>query len=256
MCRAALQSATAFYLIIVYLNNSISWAFKKCRFHLFHQPRTSTSRNGDPCLQIHLGVWVIMWPEWSNFKCSFRWTRFCVYLRPIGQTIAWRAQWFFRMVIPSFLAKRRGPIVLVGDFNAVDSTADWIRLSGTLLSTPVDHALVVLVASMELVNVWKALRQSDFGFTYIHHSGSARIDRIYCSRAIKHQFTLIHCDTNYVSDHAAVHANCNILLANTAPRRVGRSIWEYKNCEGGRFRQSNRILVYPFCGNAFSRKFQ
>ncbi|EFX63778.1 hypothetical protein DAPPUDRAFT_267711 [Daphnia pulex] len=78
---------------------------------------------------------------------------------PQGQT---------RRKLPAFLSSIKRPLILVGDFNAVDGPQDRIRLAGTKPSTPVDHALVALVASLELVDMWKALRPRDLGHTFTH----------------------------------------------------------------------------------------
>jgi hypothetical protein len=114
----------------------------------------------------------------------------------------------------------------MGDFNAVDDRGDRLRKAGTTPSTPVDHALVALVGGLELVDVWKALRPRDSGHTYFHQGGSARIDRIYCSRSIRQEFTLITTDTTYVTDHAVLHAACSILPVLPTPRPPRPSIWK------------------------------
>ncbi|EFX67634.1 hypothetical protein DAPPUDRAFT_115279 [Daphnia pulex] len=79
---------------------------------------------------------------------------------------------------------------------------------------------------LELVDVWKALRPRDSGHTYFHQGGSARIDRIYCSRSIRQEFTLITTDTTYVTDHAVLHAACSILPVIPTPRPPRPSIWK------------------------------
>ncbi|EFX62005.1 hypothetical protein DAPPUDRAFT_120647, partial [Daphnia pulex] len=77
---------------------------------------------------------------------------------------------------------------------------------------------------LEVVDVWKALRPRDSGHTYFHQGGSARIDRIYCSRSIRQEFTLITTDTTYVTDHAVLHAACSILPVIPTPRPPRPSI--------------------------------
>ncbi|EFX64087.1 hypothetical protein DAPPUDRAFT_267098 [Daphnia pulex] len=82
---------------------------------------------------------------------------------------------------------------------------------------------------LELVDVWKALRPRDSGHTYFHQGGSARIDRIYCSRSIRQEFTLITTDTTYVTDHAVLHAACSILPASPTVYLEA----QYENIVGG-----------------------
>ena len=90
------------------------------------------------------------------------------------------------MTVPAFLASLKRPVVLMGDFNAVDDRANNIRNAGTNPSAPIDHALVAMVSGLEMVDVWKALGPRDAGHTYFHQGGSARIDRIYFSRSLWH----------------------------------------------------------------------
>jgi hypothetical protein len=78
------------------------------------------------------------------------------------------AERLFRVVVPAFLSSVKRPLILVGDFNAVDGPQDRLRLAGTTPSILVDHALVALVSSLELVDMWKALWPRDLGHTYTH----------------------------------------------------------------------------------------
>ncbi|EFX63181.1 hypothetical protein DAPPUDRAFT_119450 [Daphnia pulex] len=145
---------------------------------------------------------------------------------PSGRIFRDERSTFFRVIVPAFLSCVKEPIVLMGDFNAVDDRGDRLRKAGTTPSTPVDHALVALVGGLELVDVWKALRPRDSGHTYFNQGGSARIDRIYCSRSIRQEFTLITTDTKYVTDHAVLHAASSIIPVIPTPRPPRPSIWK------------------------------
>ena len=77
-----------------------------------------------------------------------------------------------------------------------------------------------------MVDVWKVLRPRDAGYTYFHQGGSARIDRIYCSRSVCQDFSLIATETSYVTDLAALHAVCSILPVPDSSRPPQTSIWK------------------------------
>ncbi|EFX63579.1 hypothetical protein DAPPUDRAFT_335317 [Daphnia pulex] len=64
---------------------------------------------------------------------------------PSGRIFRDERSTFFRVIVPAFLSCVKEPIVLMGDFNAVDDRGDRLRKAGTTPSTPVDHALVALV---------------------------------------------------------------------------------------------------------------
>ena len=145
---------------------------------------------------------------------------------PSGRAYRDERTTFFRQLVPAFLSAVKLPLILMGDFNAVDDVTDRIRLSGTRPSTPVDHALGALTAGLELVDVWKALRPRDLGHTYFHQGGSARIDRIYCSRSIKEDFSLITVSATSVTDHSVVHCLCHITNSAPCSPRKSPSVWK------------------------------
>lgn len=145
---------------------------------------------------------------------------------PSGRVFREERSAFFRIVVPAFLSSVKLPLFLVGDFNAVGGPQDRLRLAGTTPSTLVDHALVALVSSLELVDMWKALRPRDLAHTYTHQGGSARIDRIYVSRPISHSITAIHLDATYVTDHSVLHAQCSLLSDPGLEDRSRPSIWK------------------------------
>jgi exonuclease III len=165
-------------------------------------------------------------PDGRLISVQFNNVSFVSLYAPSGRVFRDERSAFFRVIVPAFLSSIKRPLILVGDFNAVDGPQDRIRLAGTKPSTPVDHALVALVASLELVDMWKALRPRDLGHTFTHQGGSARIDRIYCSRSIKNSVTDIRLDSTYVTDHSAILAHCSLLSETRKEERPKSCIWK------------------------------
>jgi exonuclease III len=107
-------------------------------------------------------------PDGRILCVNFGQVSFVSLYAPSGRIFRDERSTFFRVIVPAFLSCVKEPIVLMGDFNAVDDRGDRLRKAGMTPSTPVDHALVALVGGLELVDVWKALRPRDSSHTYFH----------------------------------------------------------------------------------------
>jgi len=97
---------------------------------------------------------------------------------------------FLKSTVPAY-AHPIESVVIFGEFNSVDDLADRSATSTMPASARIDKALVDLIASCELVDVWKKLRGSERGHTFVHTRGSSRIDRFLTGRSSPINFQTI-----------------------------------------------------------------
>jgi hypothetical protein len=54
-----------------------------------------------------------------------------------------------------------------------------------------------MIAGLDLVDIWKRLKNDELGHTFHHPFGSSRLDRIYANRCIAEEFTSISAYNQY-----------------------------------------------------------
>lgn len=109
---------------------------------------------------------------------------------------------FLRKTIPAYASTSKLPVILMGDFNCVETSAD--RSNNNRPTNPAKRtclALTEMVAGLELVDIWLKLKPGDHGHTFFHPRGSSRIDRVYCSRDWMTNILLVKIDPITFSDH-------------------------------------------------------
>ena len=95
------------------------------------------------------------------------------------------------------------------------------------VSARVDKALVDLIASCELVDVWKKLRGNERGQTFIHTRRSFRIDRFLTGRSSPITFQTIQTYPTIFTDHFALVTKLrfdNPNMSQSRPTRV--ALWK------------------------------
>ena len=108
---------------------------------------------------------------------------------------------FFRSTLPAFVSQWRSPLLLAGDFNAIDNLADRVRPSAAPQSALIDKPLIDLVAGLALTDMWTSLRRGEAGHSYFHKKGSARLDRFYATAQLVMRLSNVSVASAYVSDH-------------------------------------------------------
>lgn len=132
---------------------------------------------------------------------------------------------FFRSEIPAHVANIRTPLVMTGDFNSVDEAQDRKKKEDARRPVVVERALIEMVSGLELVDLWKAIRKNEDGHTFIHRNGSARLDRIYCSRSLRHQFVDVDLRPNAITDHFALETNLSRVVKQFEKKKEN-GIWK------------------------------
>lgn len=132
---------------------------------------------------------------------------------------------FFRCKIPEHVAGTKTPLILLGDFNAVDEINDRKKAENARRPVVVERSLIEMIAGLELVDLWKTMRTNEDGHTFIHRNGSARLDRIYCSRAVLKLFSGIRLTPNAITDHFTLETNL-IVTVNLPRMKKEECIWK------------------------------
>ena len=92
--------------------------------------------------------------------------------------------------------------MLIGDFNCVNNIQGRTETTSRInLSKTKSFALKEMIAGLDLVDIWKKLKNDELGHTFHHPFGSSRLDRIYGSRCIAEEFTSIFLQPILISDH-------------------------------------------------------
>jgi len=126
----------------------------------------------------------------------------CIYA-PSGENAKKERNEFFRNTVPAYVLTSRNPVVLLGDFNAVeDPSQRRTNTSEPKARLSNFRPLVEMIRALELVDVWRAIRPNENGYTFHCLKSSARLDRIYASRSLT--FTDIRTDILLTGDHQPV----------------------------------------------------
>lgn len=126
-------------------------------------------------------------------------TVICVYA-PSGETNKPQRDEFFQSTIPAYTSLTKNPIILLGDFNAVESHGER-RSTSTRTRQRLTNVIALqnMSAGLDLVDVWRSLRPNEQGFTFHSPRSFSRIDRIYSSRQLN--FTDIEIARLAIGDH-------------------------------------------------------
>jgi len=83
-----------------------------------------------------------------------------------------------------------------------------------------------MITGLELVDIWKKLKNNEPGHTFHHHAGSSRLDRIYASQMFADNFTSICLQPVLISDHQSIQSSfkCNLDLSQAT--KSSASLWK------------------------------
>lgn len=113
---------------------------------------------------------------------------------------------FFRKTVPAYAVSTKLPLILMGDFNSVETLSDRSQVNvPTNPSRRLNRALSEMVGSLEVVDIWTKLRQNEPGHTFYQAQGSSRIDRAYFSREITNACNHVDITPISFSDHWCLH---------------------------------------------------
>jgi exonuclease III len=128
--------------------------------------------------------------NWSNplFDPDKRLLRVCVcgitfvvVYAPSGQPGRVGRRKMFVETLPAYVSDIEGGLILLGDFNSVESSSERQENS----STPTDWALKEMKKGLELTDLWTKLRGGEDGHTFHHARGSSRIDRFFVNKIME-----------------------------------------------------------------------
>lgn len=150
---------------------------------------------------------------------------------------------FFQTTLPPFIQTCKSPTLLFGDFNAVDSTLD--RTSGSNNSREsVCKALINLVNSLKLTDMWKRLQPGLPGHTYFHQDGSSRLDRFYANEHASTNVTAITTRPTSFSDHHSVEISLTVLGAPQHKQKKRTFIWKLNTSVIGEEEYDSRVSTF------------
>ena len=144
----------------------------------------------------------------------------CIYA-PAGSEGKQLRKEFFQRTVPAYVLISRKPVVLLGDFNAVEVLAE--RTTSPRANQLVSRPLIEMIKGLELVDVWKAIRPDEPGFTFHCSMSSARLDRIYVSRNLN--FMDIRTESLLMGDHQPVVGYLNVRQPEKVMYR-GHDMWK------------------------------
>lgn len=133
---------------------------------------------------------------------------------------------FFRKTVPAYAVSSNFPLVIVGDFNCVESLSD--RSTSNKPTNPskrTNLALTEMLAGLELVDIWLKLRPDDHGHTFFHPTGSSRIDRAYSNREWAQNVTQINIHPISFSDHHCLSLTLSV-NATYEPKKQPPGFWK------------------------------
>ena len=119
---------------------------------------------------------------------------------------------FLSSVIPAYLPSSGNDYLVFGDFNSIEDAKD--RETKSKKRKIVNHNLINLVKSSNLVDVWKQKKGDDPGHTLTYKGGSARLDRFYSSNALFQRISEINKLAVNFSEHQCVHVSISVPSQN------------------------------------------
>ena len=147
--------------------------------------------------------------NWSNplFDPDGRLLRVCVcdvtfvvVYAPSGQPGRVGRRKMFCETLPAYVSDIEGGLILLGDFNSVESSLERQENS----STPTDWALKEMKKGLELTDLWTKLRGGEDGHTFHHARGSSRIDRFFVNKIMERMGQSIETVPTSFTDHFAL----------------------------------------------------
>ena len=125
----------------------------------------------------------------------------CIYA-PSGDQARQKRNEFFRRTIPAYVAMTKNPVVVLGDFNAIEEPGERATRKGNDLVEKhcTSPALKELRIGLRLTDIWRKFHKNEPGWTFHRATTSARLDRIYAQEPLK--FSKISVDILPMGDHA------------------------------------------------------
>ena len=153
----------------------------------------------------------------------------CIYA-PSGDQARQKRNEFLRRTIPAYVAMSKCPVVVMGDFNAIEEPGERATLKGNDLVEKhcTSPALRELRVGLQLTDIWRKLHKNEPGWTFRRSATSARLDRIYAQEPLK--FSKISVDILPMGDHAplVVHLEADLSSVSVAKPKTS-SVWKL-NC--------------------------
>jgi len=133
---------------------------------------------------------------------------------------------FFREILPVYVTSAKYPVILFGDFNAVEEVADKTRKGRA--SALVCKALVDLISSSGLVDVWRKLKGAEKGYTFLYKgkggTGSSRLDKFYINPTILKTVKDIQSKETTISDHKCL--TIDAIFGVDKGSRIKTGLWK------------------------------
>lgn len=126
---------------------------------------------------------------------------------------------FFHEILPTYTIYNREAIFIMGDFNSIEEVGDRRMKSRTIRSKIECKALKDYVRSRGVKDIWKSLRGSEDGFTYIYRNGAARLDRFYSYPELITQIASVSILPTAFTDHHCIALEFNCGMTRMANRR-------------------------------------
>ena len=129
-------------------------------------------------------------------------TFMCIYA-PSGESFKTARDLFFRITVPAYFTRCKTPVIILGDFNAVEELSERRSNNPRHRQTNAHvEALHSMVKGLQLTDIWKAIRKDEPGWTFSYSGGQARLDRIYATKTLKFVDAFTH--TLPFGDHSAL----------------------------------------------------
>ena len=147
---------------------------------------------------------------------------------PAGVIIEEERNRLYREVLPVYTSTAKSPIVLLGDFNAVENIGDKTSSIKRKKSSLVSKALINFISASNLVDVWRKMKKSEKGHTFFYKNrggGSSRLDRFYVTPILLQFINEINTSVVKVSDHMCVTIVIDI-EKNSKSRLKEKGLWK------------------------------
>lgn len=129
---------------------------------------------------------------------------------------------FFQSVLPPYISTST-PVLLLGDFNAIEYACDRVSTGGTDRES-ICRALVAFTSAFKLIDVWRHLKPDEPGHTFIHPAGSSRLDRFYVNSPEVIEVSDIHVFPTNLSDHLCIHIDIHVPTSHRHKKK--HCIWK------------------------------
>ena len=153
----------------------------------------------------------------------------CIYA-PSGDQARQKRNEFFRRTIPAYVAMTKNPVVVLGDFNAIEEPGERATLRGNDLVEKhcTSPALKELRIGLQLTDIWRKFHKNEPGWTFRRSTTSARLDRIYAQEPL--QFSKISVDILPMGDHAPLVGHLEAVFDSPSGAQPKTSSIRKLNC--------------------------